>query len=240
MERKILSDALKPGPDCLSIEYIGHYADGALPAAERVVASAHIEACANCQAELALLRAFAATTVRDDEAESVRAGVAALRRRESDILGSGRREASSLGQWGSVWLFRHAISLAAVLLLVVGGFYLLNPAPPRLPTNVSSGDEVTRSLTVAVRAPIGEQVDAPARLEWQPVTGAVRYRVRLMEVDRHELWSTDVAATSVDLPQDVRARIVPAKTLLWQVTAYGASNAPLAESDVARFRLTPK
>jgi len=38
----------------------------------------------------------------------------------------------------------------------------------------------------------------------------------------------------------VRARIVPAKTLLWQVTAYGASNAPLAESDVARFRLTPK
>jgi hypothetical protein len=58
-----------------------------------------------------------------------------------------------------------------------------------------------------------------------------------MEVDRRELWSTETAATDVDLPESVRALIVPAKTLQWQVTAYDASNSPIAESSLERFRL---
>jgi hypothetical protein len=32
---------------------------------------------------------------------------------------------------------------------------------------------------------------------------------------------------------------VPGKTLVWQVTAIGASNAPIAESNAERFRLNP-
>ena len=77
----------------------------------------------------------------------------------------------------------------------------------------------------------------PARLQWQPVSGAARYRVRLSEVDRQEIWSSDTVDAAIDLPPDVRARIVPGKTLVWQVTAYGASNAPIAESSAERFRL---
>jgi hypothetical protein len=61
-----------------------------------------------------------------------------------------------------------------------------------------------------------------------------------MEVDRSELWSVDVARTAVNLPATVREHIVPAKTLLWDVTAYGASTTtPIATSDVERFRLVP-
>ena len=41
----------------------------------------------------------------------------------------------------------------------------------------------------------------------------------------------------IDLPAGVQARIVSAKTLVWQVTAYGNSNTPIAESDLERFRL---
>jgi hypothetical protein len=80
-------------------------------------------------------------------------------------------------------------------------------------------------------------IAAPQRLEWRPVSGAVRYRVRLMEVDRRELWSIDTAGTAADLPEPIRALAVPAKTLLWQVTAYNAASAVIAESGQERFRL---
>jgi hypothetical protein len=51
------------------------------------------------------------------------------------------------------------------------------------------------------------------------------------------LWSIGTAATTADLPEPIRALAVPAKTLLWQVTAYNAANAVIAESGQERFRL---
>src|SRR6185295_11870454 len=123
---------------------------------------------------------------------------------------------------------------------VAGGYYVFNPAPPGLPTDIGSGPEATRTLRIAVRGPVGDQAAVPTRLQWQPVSGASRYRVRLTEVDRHEIWSSDTMDSAIDLPPDVRARIVPGKTLVWQVTAYNASNAPIAESDAERFRLVAR
>jgi hypothetical protein len=123
------------------------------------------------------------------------------------------------------------------LLIAGGSYYLLNPPSPRLPAAVSPGSEVTRSLSVAVRGPVGDQADVPERLEWKPVAGASRYRVRLMEVDRHEIWSTEVTGTTVPIPAAVRGQIVPAKTLLWQVTALDSGNRAIAESGIEQFRI---
>src|SRR2546427_8544025 len=92
MEKELLHGALKPGPECVPIEELGRYADGALPPQERASVAAHVEACANCQAELALLRAFTGATVRDEERDAVRNGVARLRRRESEIFADARHE----------------------------------------------------------------------------------------------------------------------------------------------------
>jgi hypothetical protein len=97
---------------------------------------------------------------------------------------------------------------------------------------------VTRSLGVIVTAPVGDQPAVPERLVWQPVSSAQHYRVRLTEVDRHELWAADAVTAAIDLPPAVRAQIVPGKTLLWQVTAYGPANEPIGESEPQRFRLT--
>ena len=69
---------------------------------------------------------------------------------------------------------------------------------------------------------------------------AVRYRVRLMEVDRQELWSTSTSALGVDLPAPVRASIAPGRTLLWDVTAYDAAGAAIAESGTQSFRVVPR
>ena len=97
----------------------------------------------------------------------------------------------------------------------------------------------TRSLSVAIQGPIGDQTAVPGRLQWHPVSGAARYHVRLSEVDRHEIWSSGTVDTAIDIPPTIRARIVPGKTLVWQVTAYSASNALIAESNAERFRLVP-
>ena len=82
---------------------------------------------------------------------------------------------------------------------------------PELPGSVTTGDEVTRSLAVGVRGPVGDQAEAPRRFEWLAVDGAVRYRVRLMEVDRREVWSASTSAPGVDLPAPVRTRSLPAE-----------------------------
>jgi hypothetical protein len=61
-----------------------------------------------------------------------------------------------------------------------------------------------------------------------------------MEVDRREVWSVSTTATGVDLPADVRALSVPSRTLLWDVTAYDASGAAIADSGRQTFRVVPR
>ena len=237
MEEQTLTDALRPGPDCPSLEELGRYVDGALSSDEQRRKEWHIATCANCQAELTLLRAFTAPAVRDDEAAAVRWGVEQLQRREQEIFGGARPRDSSVRRWLSAGRMRPAFAMAAILLAIVGGYYLTTPTVPRLPTEIGAGPDATRSLTVALRGPIGDQTAVPGRLEWQPVSGAVRYQVRLSEVDRHEIWTSDTTDSAIDLPPEIRALIVPGKTLVWQVTVYGASNALIAESSAERFRL---
>ena len=237
MERKVLTGALRPGSDCLPIEQLGRYADGALSRDERDAAASHVDTCANCQAELALLHAFTTGLVRDDERAIVRSGVDALRRRESEIFGAQPHGSSNRLRSSPFGTRRAMLSIAAALLAVVSAYYLLIPRPPALPGETGSASDVTRALTVPVQGPSGDQATAPERFEWRAVSGAVRYHVQLLEVGRHELWSTDAIGTAVELPANARAQLVPGKTLLWQVTAIGPSNAPIAESDTQRFRV---
>jgi len=237
MEPEILRRALQPGADCPAIDVLGRYADGALTPGERAAAALHIDQCATCQSELALMQTFAAGSIAEHERGAVRDIVAELRRRESQILTSTAVPEIRRSRFGLFGSFRHALTLATVLVAIVGGYVIFDSMPPRLPSDAASDRGGTRSLAVELRAPIGDQAAAPQRLEWRPVSGAVRYRVRLMEVDRRELWSNETAATAVDLPEPIRILIVPAKTLLWQVTAYDASNAPVGESSLERFRV---
>jgi hypothetical protein len=237
MEPEILTEALRPSADCPALDVLGRYADGALPPVERADIATHVGGCASCQSELALLETFVAGEVRDNEQGAVRAIVAELRRGESAIFAQGAAPEIRQPRVALFGSLRHAMSLATVLLALVAGYFLLNTTRPRVPSDAVSDGGAIRSLTVELRAPIGDVIAAPQRLEWRPVPGAVRYRVRLMEVDRRELWSIDTAAATADLPEPIQALAVPAKTLLWQVTAYNAANAVIAESGQERFRL---
>jgi hypothetical protein len=105
---------------------------------------------------------------------------------------------------------------------------------------VTTAGEVTRSLVIAVRSPVGDLAEPPRRFEWLAVDRAVRYRVRVMEVDHREVWSSVTPAAEVDLPPAVRSSIGPGRTLLWEVTAYDASGAAIAESGAQSFRIASR
>jgi len=241
MEREILRRALAPDPECLSLEQLGRYADGALGPDEHAAAATHVRRCLNCQAELALLEAVTSDSPRTGEADVVRHGVTRLERRAREILETDRPETSSRHRWFDVGMPPVA-AVAAVLLIGIGAgsFYVLTRKTPGLPGEVTTRDEITRSLAVAVRGPVGDQVEAPRRFEWVAVDRAVRYRVRLMEVDRHELWSTVAAALEADLPSSVRESIAPGRTFIWDVTAYDAGGSTIAESGPQSFRVASR
>jgi hypothetical protein len=240
MEREILRTALAPGAECLSIDRLACHADGTLGAQEEAEAAAHIRGCLNCQAELALLRAVMSSGVRPGEADVVRDGMARLEARTPVMAGAARREASARpGRLRSGTLLPVA-AMAALLLAAGGRYYVVSRRAPALPSSVNTAGEVTRSAAIAVRAPIGDLAEPPRRLDWLVVAGAVRYRVRMMEVDRREVWSTITSAAGVELPPAARASIGPGRTLLWDVTAYDASGAAIAESGPQSFRITPR
>ena len=242
MEDEILRTALAPNAECLSIEQLGRYADGTLGAEERTAAATHIQRCLSCQAELALLHAVTSSGVRPEEAGIVRDGAARLQQRMTEIGAADRVRPGSPRRWVGFRTFPVA-AVAAVLLagIATGSVYLLLiRRAPGLPGSVTTGDEVTRSLAVMVRGPVGDQVESPRRFEWLGVDRAARYRVRLMEVDRGEVWSTSTSALGVDLPPAVGTSIAPGRTLLWDVTAYDAADAAIAESGTQSFRLVPR
>jgi hypothetical protein len=233
MEHEILRAALVPSPACLALEALGRYADGLLSAEERAAADSHVGGCLNCQAELALLQAVRSGDARAGEAEVVREGVARLERGAGEVVGAPRAAAPPARRW----LGLRPAALAAAVAVVAAGLYFGQERAPRLPEDVSPGGEVTRSLTVAVRGPVGDLREAPTRLEWRPVDGAASYRVRLFEVDRTEVWSTTTSDAGVDLPPSVRPALVPGRTLVWEVRAEDGAGRSIAESGAQRFRV---
>jgi hypothetical protein len=220
MEDDLLNAALRPGEDCPSLDELGRYADGALGREERSALEAHVHGCPSCEAELALLRAL--TSI--------------------EVAAQPTRPASR-----SRWLpfdSLRANAAAAVLLVGIvaaGSYWLSVRRAPVLPSQVSTtGGEVRRSLSIAIRGPIGDQRDVPQRFEWLAAPGALRYRVRLMTVDRQELWSTVTTAPAVELPASVQSALAPGRTLLWNVSAYGGDDALIAESGTQTFRVVPR
>jgi hypothetical protein len=212
------------------MEQLGRYVDGAL-GPDEPAAAAHVRDCPSCQAELALWQSVTSGPAGPEEADVVRDGVARLEQRAAEVFGE-IVNVSPPRPWSRV----RPLAVAAALLVAAGGLYVGLGRPPDLPRTVPSGGEVTRSLAVVVRAPVGDQAEAPGRLEWLAVEGALRYRVRLMEVDRREVWSASTSALAAELPSSVRAALTPGRTLIWDVTAYRGSDA-IAASGTQSFRV---
>ena len=91
---------------------------------------------------------------------------------------------------------------AALLLVLAGGIYLRqgNEGP------AAAGGQASRrgARKVCAVAPLGDVAAAPAELRWEAVPGAARYLVRVMEVDRTEIWRGEARRTRIARPAEVR------------------------------------
>jgi len=210
----LLREAPAPGNDCLSIEDLGHYLGERGDPAWRAGAESHISNCSHCRTELQLLQEFQAGEI---EARAVQRITAQ----------QGRELAAAKPSWWqglftASWLSHAAVALAGILL--IGGV----------------GMEIRKSsAALIVVAPVGDLREAPKDVQWQPVAGAAKYRVQLLEEDRSPLWQAETTGTRVALPAAVRDRIVPGKTMLSEVLALDAAGTKIAGSEIVRFRVAP-
>jgi hypothetical protein len=244
MDAKAMKVALGRSAGCATLEELARFAEGAPGGDARI--DEHVAGCLRCRTELALLKEFEQAAPRPDE-EAAAHWIAARIERDiaamtgADPAPSTRAVAEERGrQWYRLIGVRPTmagLALAATLLLLVLNLLDRQVRPPALSPDVGAGPAVFRSSGVTLLSPTGD-LDGPATdLRWEAVPGAASYSVRVMEVDRAEVWMSHARQASLSLPASVRARMVPGKPLLWQVEAKDAAGRTVATSQVQRFRL---
>ncbi len=242
--------ALASTDTCLSVEDMSRFADGSLPSEETARAATHLASCFRCGTELLLLKDFESAATHLDEVATVDWVTAQIQRRSRgitrttpDSVAGSRRAASSVGKrWrqriGSPRRISTAsLVFAAALVVIVAVLYLRSGREPMLPSDGARGPMVLRSTEVVLLAPAGDLKQDPAELRWRAAPRAVVYAIKLMEVDQTELWKAESTQTSIALPAAVRAKMIPGKTFLWQVTALDAAGKAVTASPIERFRI---
>ena len=226
--------ALGPGRDCLPVAALERCVD---PESVPAELAAHLGSCFHCRTELDLLRSFLRAP-SGDEAEAIGGITERLR------LPGTCAEVARSPWWKDLLQVRRlrlaAVAMAGVFIAIAIGLQWRHGSAPRLNVPNQPEMEVLRSGSIPVIAPTGDITEAPTRIQWQPVPGARQYRIRLLEVDRSELWNTLTSGPEAAIPAPIRSKIVPAKTLLVQVIAFDSSDRKLAESDYVHFRLLQK
>jgi hypothetical protein len=225
---KNLKSIFTETPECLPADELEALL-GTPAADERwLPARAHLAQCPHCQAELAMLSSFLSPEVSAEERPHVQAIVQRLR---------ANSPAATEPWWRRV--FRPAALVPVALALTAIAVVLTFQVDRRNAelTGAAPGSQVMRSQTVEAIEPVGAVASVPEVLSWKPVAGAAKYAVRLMEVDRTILWSEQATSTSVIIPAQIRSKITPLKTLVWEVEAMDASNNVLASTGLKRFKL---
>jgi hypothetical protein len=221
--RQTLKRATQSTSECISVERLGE----ALTPAERD----HVAGCVRCQTEAALRDSFNDATPRRDEEAAVRRIVEELKRRNQNREGG--TAAPVITPWRS---WRPLLAIAATLVLAVTVGYVARDREPKV-AGTDGTVPTYRSARVQLRSPVGDQSAVPSQLEWIAVPGAAAYEVSVLEVDRTLIWSGSSAGPRVALPSSVTVRLVPGKTVLWEVAATDAAGKPLAASGAQSFRV---
>jgi hypothetical protein len=211
----------------------------------RHLAAAHVAACVHCQLELRLSREFEAAVAHPAEADAVHWMTVRLSHHAWQF-GSAKphlaKRPETSPAWRSGGLTLRFLGVASVfaglVILISVGLYMGWRAEPALVLRAPPGQDVPRAAKVIALNPSGDLLEAPSVLEWRGFSNAASYSVRLMEVDRTEVWHVDVTATEARPPKEVRARMLAGKTMLWEVTAKRASGTDIASSGLQRFRVT--
>ena len=222
-----LKAALATTPECLPVEQLGALTG------EQAQTHPHVSNCIRCQSELALLRAFESDQPIADEGAAVAWISAQLEKRIAGIPNA-KTDKPPISWWRR-WNLSVLVPAAALTAIVAVTMVVLQQRKqPELRAD-AAGSMVYRSEELQLVRPSGELSEAPKDLEWKNFPEASKYRVTVMEVDRNPLWTADTADFKIAVPHEVRAKMLPGKTVLWQVTALDSRGRVLATSQAERI-----
>lgn len=242
-DHDMLKSALSATPECLTPEQLETLLDGKQ-------SHPHLANCPRCQAELAMLKSFESGSPLPDEGAAVAwisshldrnlanikapSGQRGLRVRVQDFEPRISWMAKIFPRGGWQWAVPAIALVAAAIMVAV----LVKPQKePQLQASAGNSNLVYRSQEVQLVSPVGDVLQVPRQLSWTgfPKTGI--YKVAVMEVDNSVLWNAETKATSVEIPASLRARMLPGKPILWQVTAFDSQGRVLGASQVQRFSI---
>lgn len=219
-----LRAVIGPTEGCVPIDHFG-----ALSEAEQQ----HVSQCAHCEAELALWQEFEAQTPAGDEGAAVTWIAAEIGRRR----GMNSVPASRASRFRLFGLPGFA-ALAAAVVLVAGLMYAVRDREPAL--RAPAGSEVYRGGDITSMSPVGNVHVVPGlALKWSFVAGTDRYDISVLEVDGTVLWQTSTSNPEAALPSEVVSKLVPGKTVTWEVAARDRSGAVIA-SGTQRLTVVPR
>jgi hypothetical protein len=240
-DRDILKSTLATTSECLAPEQLEQLLDGKQ-------SHPHLAECPRCRAELAMLKSFEFGSPLPDEGAAVAWIGSHLERHLEDIkhpsLGGRLRPATRRLELPVSWMarilglggMRWVLPATALAAIAIASGILLRPAKePQLQANIPSQTAVYRSQEIQVVSPVGDVLQAPRELSWQSFAGAATYRIVVMEIDHSALWSSETRKSSVELPASLRAKMLPGKPILWQVTALDPQARVLGTSQVQKF-----
>lgn len=222
-----LKAALATTPECLPVEQLEALTG------EQAQTHPHVSKCIRCQSELALLRSFESDQPIADEGAAVAWISAQLEKRRAGIPDAKRTDKLQISWWRR-WNFSVLVPAAALTAIVAVTMVVQQRKQPELRAD-GGGSMVYRSEELQIVRPSGELSEAPKDLEWKNFPEASKYRVTIMEVDRNPLWTADTTDFKIDVPHEVRAKMLPGKTVLWQVTALDSRGRVLATSQAERM-----
>jgi hypothetical protein len=120
--------------------------------------------------------------------------------------------------------------LLLLLLAVGGGAALLWLArEPAAPASAAPAIEVV--------TPSGTVNALPSSCRWKPIAGARLYQITVLDSAGNALGASYTNRSSAELSPDLRRRLQPGGTYLWQVVATGADGKVVGSSQLTRFRI---
>jgi hypothetical protein len=137
--------------------------------------------------------------------------------------------------WLPSFLTPKSLTLAGATLavLLAAGLYFQQPDQPAAPGPAP----IWRSEQFAALSPAGDLSQAPAEFRWEAVAGATSYHLELLEVDGTVVWSNATTQTTVEIPNNVRAKLTPGRAFQWRVVAENATGARIASSHLQTFHI---
>jgi len=240
IDRSTLNRALAVRPECLSPRELEQLAE------DSSRKHPHLASCPRCQAELAMLKEFEASVPLSDEGAAV-AWISSHLDRQLDRIKhpENNRDLANATNTRFARLFKRGaarwlVPVAAFAVVATFSGILLRPKAPELRADLGSGPAIYRSQEVVAISPSGELPKAPKDLQWKAFAGAAQYKVSIMEVDRVALWSGTTNYTTLTIPDSTRAKMLPGKPVLWEVTALDSQGRVLAVSQIQRFSVARK